>query len=416
MKFSFIIIFLINTILLGQSVVDGKRKRNLSNVEKFALNSFIQAVSSDSLKVTVFIEIPYYSLQFVKSENSFISSYEASISLENKKGLSIGYKTWTDTIVVDAYNDTRSFRLSHKYFTFFMVSKGQYTFRGELQDGDTRKRGIQEKQLDLRKLEKVPSIATPIFLISRSGDWGFDKGLFPIRGQQVKEIGDGVNLLISGFVENKPYELKINILDKNDNEVFIDKVAKVGNENYFSETIFIPSDKIEKIKNEIKIVLVQDSKKVDRSVFLSFYKPGISNYVDDIDKALKQMKYILTNKERKNFKGKNSKEKKQLFNELWKLRDPTPRTEFNELMEEYYERVWFANENFDTWAPGWETDMGMIYILFGPPDDIQKSNPMSSTSALYQIWQYYRLNKQFVFKDQNGFGDFRLDTPYMGTW
>ena len=154
MKFSFIIIFLINTILLGQSVVDGKRKRNLSNVEKFALNSFIQAVSSDSLKVTVFIEIPYYSLQFVKSENSFISSYEASISLENKKGLSIGYKTWTDTIVVDAYNDTRSFRLSHKYFTFFMVSKGQYTFRGELQDGDTRKRGIQEKQLDLRKLEK----------------------------------------------------------------------------------------------------------------------------------------------------------------------------------------------------------------------------------------------------------------------
>ena len=416
MKFSFIIIFLINTILLGQSVVDGKRKRNLSNVEKFALNSFIQAVSSDSLKVTVFIEIPYYSLQFVKSENSFISSYEASISLENKKGLSIGYKTWTDTIAVDAYNDTRSFRLSHKYFTFFMVSKGQYTFRGELQDGDTRKRGIQEKQLDLRKLEKVPSIVTPIFLISRSGDWGFDKGLFPIRGQQVKEIGDGVNLLISGFVENKPYELKINILDKNDNEVFIDKVAKVGNENYFSETIFIPSDKIEKIKNEIKIVLVQDSKKVDRSVFLSFYKPGISNYVDDIDKALKQMKYILTNKERKNFKGKNSKEKKQLFNELWKLRDPTPRTEFNELMEEYYERVWFANENFDTWAPGWETDMGMIYILFGPPDDIQKSNPISSTSALYQIWQYYRLNKQFVFKDQNGFGDFRLDTPYMGTW
>ena len=105
-----------------------------------------------------------------------------------------------------------------------------------------------------------------------------------------------------------------------------------------------------------------------------------------------------------------------MFNELWKLRDPTPRTEFNELMEEYYERVWFANENFDTWAPGWETDMGMIYILFGPPDDIQKSNPMSSTSALYQIWQYYSLNKQFVFKDQNGFGDFRLDTPYMGTW
>tara|TARA_S200000501_G_scaffold98676_1_gene92030 strand:- start:36633 stop:37883 length:1251 start_codon:yes stop_codon:yes gene_type:complete len=416
MKFSFIIIVIMNTILLGQSVVDVKRKKNLSNVEKFTLNPFIQAVSSDSLKVTVFIEIPYFSLQFVKSGDIFISSYEASISLENKKGLSVGYKTWADSIVVDSYYETRSFRLSHKYFTSFMVSKDQYTFRGELQDGDTRKRGIQTKKLDLRKLEKKPSIVTPIFLISRAGDWGFGDGFFPIRGQQVKEIGDGVNLLISGFVENKPYELKINILDKNDNEVLVDKVEDIGNKNFFSKTVFIPSGNLEKIKNEIKIYLNQGSKKVDRRIFLSFYKPGISNYVDDIDKALKQMKYILSNKERKEFKGKNSKEKKQLFYEMWKLRDPTPRTEFNELMEEYYGRVWFANENFDTWAPGWETDMGMIYILFGPPDDIQKSNPMSSSSALYQIWQYYRLNKQFVFKDQNGFGDFRLDTPYMGTW
>ena len=136
--------------------------------------------------------------------------------------------------------------------------------------------------------------------------------------------------------------------------------------------------------------------------------------MDDLDRAMKQMKYILTNEERKQLKGKSRKEKKKLFYDLWKDRDPTPKTEYNELMEEYYGRVWYANENFDAWAPGWETDMGMIYILFGPPDEIQRSNPTASNPAMYQVWHYYRLSKQFVFKDQNGFGDYRLDSPFIG--
>ena len=104
-----------------------------------------------------------------------------------------------------------------------------------------------------------------------------------------------------------------------------------------------------------------------------------------------------------------------LFFQFWKKRDPTPETEYNELMEEYFGRVDYTNEYFDaSWRPGWETDLGMIYILFGTPDEIQRTNPRSSSSAVYQIWYYYRVNKQFVFKDQNGFGDYRLDTPFLG--
>ena len=58
--------------------------------------------------------------------------------------------------------------------------------------------------------------------------------------------------------------------------------------------------------------------------------------------------------------------------------------------------------------------MGMIYILFGPPDEIQRSNPVTSNLNMLQVWHYYRLNKQFIFRDKNGFGDFRLDSPFFG--
>ena len=59
--------------------------------------------------------------------------------------------------------------------------------------------------------------------------------------------------------------------------------------------------------------------------------------------------------------------------------------------------------------------MGMIYILFGPPDEVQRSNPTSSSQTTYQVWTYYNLNKQFMFKDLNGFGDYRLDSPFIGS-
>ena len=50
--------------------------------------------------------------------------------------------------------------------------------------------------------------------------------------------------------------------------------------------------------------------------------------------------------------------------------------------------------------PGWKTDMGMIYILFGPPDDLEIYNdPLSRIYS--QRWHYYRINKYFDFIDEN---------------
>ena len=148
---------------------------------------------------------------------------------------------------------------------------------------------------------------------------------------------------------------------------------------------------------------------------ISIYKPGLSGFVDNAETSFQQMKYILTNDERKNAKGKKGKDLEQIFLSYWQRRDPTPKTSINELMEEYYIRVNYVNEYFNmSWKEGWETDFGMIYILFGPPDEIQRSNVNSNNTSMYQVWYYNRLNKQFVFKDQNGFGDFKLDRPFIG--
>ena len=86
-------------------------------------------------------------------------------------------------------------------------------------------------------------------------------------------------------------------------------------------------------------------------------------------------------------------------------------TEQNEVMEEYYRRVNFTNANFSVFMEGWKTDQGMVYIILGPPSDIDR-HPFELDSKPYEIWSYYQFNRQFVFVDQTGFGEYRLVSPF----
>ncbi len=80
--------------------------------------------------------------------------------------------------------------------------------------------------------------------------------------------------------------------------------------------------------------------------------------------------YIITDEERKAFKGFHTDEERQSFVEqFWLRRDPTPDTEENEYKEEHYRRIAYANDHYASGIPGWKTDRGMIYIKYGAPDE-----------------------------------------------
>ncbi len=89
--------------------------------------------------------------------------------------------------------------------------------------------------------------------------------------------------------------------------------------------------------------------------------------------------YIISDEERKAFKQLNTDEERQNFVEqFWLRRDPTPDTEENEFKEEHYRRIAYANEHYASGIPGWKTDRGRIYIVYGPPDEIE-SHPSGGT-------------------------------------
>ncbi len=68
-----------------------------------------------------------------------------------------------------------------------------------------------------------------------------------------------------------------------------------------------------------------------------------------------------------------------------------------------------TNRNFSyTRKEGWKTDRGRVFIVFGPPDRVERGTPSRYTQGDYEVWYYDELREKFVFLDEYGFGDFRL--------
>ena len=415
-NFSSLIWFLILIVFFDLSFCQRlKKDKNSSNIRGYNLIEFSKPFSKDSILVTAFVEIPFQSLQFIKKEKSFFASYDVSISLRNKKGKRIFRKMWSDSIITNDYIQTQSKYRTKKHFVNLKVGKNEYVIDSELYDKDTRNKGSKKINLDFSKKDKTPILFEPIVVTNLEGNWGFNDGEFPLTGKRITNIDDGLTLIISGFVGMGQFQVEMFLDGKNEKE----GVVVINNDEtldgYFITRYKLKKDDLSTIGLNLKLIIKQNGK--ERSLFknISIFKPGLSGFVNNVENSFQQMKYILTNDERKKAKGKKGKELEALFLAFWKERDPTPSTSINELMEEYYIRVNYVNEYFNmSWREGWETDFGMIYILFGPPDQIERSNSTSTSSSIYQVWYYNRLNKQFVFKDQNGFGDFKLDRPFIG--
>ena len=91
------------------------------------------------------------------------------------------------------------------------------------------------------------------------------------------------------------------------------------------------------------------------------------------------VRWIISPEELTAFKALSNDEERDAFIEqFWQRRDPTPDTEENEFKEEHYRRIAYANEHFSAGRAGWRTDRGRIYIVFGPPDEIE-AHPSGGT-------------------------------------
>jgi GWxTD domain-containing protein len=139
-----------------------------------------------------------------------------------------------------------------------------------------------------------------------------------------------------------------------------------------------------------------------------------------------EVPYIITKQEHDAFlRLTTNEEREQFIEEFWRRRNPDPDSPENPYREEHYRRIAYANERFSSGIPGWKTDRGHIYILWGPPDEID-SHPAggaydrpaeqgggSTTTYPWELWRYRHLedigeNIEIEFVDTTGSGEYHI--------
>ena len=138
------------------------------------------------------------------------------------------------------------------------------------------------------------------------------------------------------------------------------------------------------------------------------------------------VRWIITDEELSAFKKLSNNAERDIFIEgFWQRRDPTPDTAENEYKEEHYRRIAYANEHYAAGMPGWRTDRGRVYIMYGPPTSID-SHPMggpyqrsaeegggSTQTFPFEVWRYRYLEGigqeiEIEFVDDCGCGAYEM--------
>ncbi|NOX18409.1 MAG: GWxTD domain-containing protein [Chlorobi bacterium] len=392
--------------------------KNLSQPKVYL--DFINRKSETKGKTDLYflLEVPYASVQFKKTGKGFTANYQVDLTIyDSLKSRIVVEKLWSEKIVTDKYSETYSKENHFISYRKLTLAPLKYRVVCSVEDETSKEPIVFESDVRVRSFSDSIDVSD-ILLINKIIEGKNGREIIPNISHNMKP---GASVTIN-------YELYSNI----DRAVTINYIVREINRNItstrmVSRNIKTGTNIIEEVVDEVKlkignytmnIVIADESgnELCKRAIKFRVQLPGIPLSLDALDTAIDQLVYIASADEIDSLKeGKNYDEKLKKFLAFWKKRDPDPKSSNNEMLNEYYRRIDYANKHFEGYYDGWKTDMGMVYVTLGPPDQVERE-PMSIDSKPYEIWYYYNLNKQFVFVDDTGFGDYRLVNPQYGEW
>jgi len=345
---------------------------------------------------------------------------------------SIFRDSYLDTVYVSSFEQTRS-RLQHVQGVLSTtLQPGKYNYELQL----TRAQSTQEQSSTRRNIE-VPEYDTlstaGIMLLNNHNISNTDvTGTFLNYGENVL-YGSDYDLMVvlpdsgSDQYSAEIYKMKSGMSDETESDPIFDHTFSADNSiagNDFrlmrksGEIVFsmvrtddgtrfgfvtIPNAEFENSRYQIQILDSEGSVIGKKTVNSRWLDMPVS--LLNIDVAIDMMRFIVDESELDRLQRGSTAEKERKFREYWAQRDPSPNTEFNGLMTEYYERIDYAYKNFTSpQIPGFESDQGQAYILYGQPEDVERRLPADQPTR--EIWEYP--NRTLVFEATTGFGDFKL--------
>lgn len=378
---------------------------------------------SSSARIDFYLQVPYPEVRFTKEIDHFIARYEVSISLQEIDKKTIKEISWVDEIRVADFAATTSPRQNKLTQRDVNVPPGNYRLDVRFLDLESQKSSSVLRSLRVTDFWKNSLSLSDIMVVSRLSTDGSRINVVPNISTNVANHTEGFFLFfeIYSALGSDSVRLVSKILNSKDNVIF--ETSQIEALKGYRTQTFVRISDYNPLPGNYKALIVAELTVAGDKVHTAstskefVVKPAdLPVTVSDLEKAIDQLIYIARPSEMDYMREKvDPEQKKQRFLDFWKKRDPDPSTARNELMEEYYDRIEYANKNFSHYMEGWRTDMGMVFIRFGRPDHVDRQ-PFSQNAKPYEIWYYYQVSREFVFVDETGFGDYRLRYPTTDLW
>jgi len=294
---------LIVFILFGTAIFAQERSRkgrdSKRNVDQFKVNAYPVVTEGDNIRLLVYGLIPYQSLQFLKDGDGFSAGYEASLGIRDKDGNQIDRKTFQSTVAVGDYVSTINRSAREVVMAEFIIKATEYTIVGELIDEDTRLKGIVREKIDMTGLLQPLAIYPPFIIGEYPGNWGFEENKIPVSTKDISHKIKDFPLFLSGRVKPGNFTLKVVAKDAN-KDVFWEDELKLTSENKtFRRRILIDQKPDENLTMAIDVTITQENESDSKVIELRIRKPGLSYFISNVDEALDQMRYVVTDEEYK---------------------------------------------------------------------------------------------------------------------
>ncbi|GJQ61687.1 MAG: hypothetical protein SCALA702_07400 [Melioribacteraceae bacterium] len=413
-------VFFLFTIVLHSQVEQSAGVNPYAIDPRFYLDfASYPAETMDKSRLDVFLKVPYSSIQFVRYGAKYKGAYSVTLTFYDEDKENIQFeKIWNEQIIVDDFlktNSNSNFNISYRSNEMY---PGTYFMRTIVEDRDSKRSFTTEGTLTLKEYKGSIQVSDVVFIQSRVNS--------PTAEQVIPNVSNIFTTRDEGFAffyeilsdTSTTIAAKYKIFDAEEEAVLSrdEKIELTKGENVINQEITFERLSLGQYQLNVELydendeLITGSSKKFLSKIY------GFPNSILDLDEAIKQMMYIASSDELDSLQAPESfDEKLNRYVSYWGAKDPSPNTEENEVMFEYYRRVAYSNTAFESYYPGWKTDMGMIYITLGAPDQVDR-HPFDYNSKPYEVWDYYDLNKRFIFVDETGFGDYRLLNPVYGDW
>lgn len=355
---------------------------------------------NDIFRVHFIVEIQYDFIQFVYDGKEYRAAAEFELSLKNESGGGLQSRIFQTEFSEAEFRNTNRKNLYHFTADSLQAAPGRYEVVLKYRD----MHGKQKQQLINFKIN-LPQVdrfyASPI-LYAYPGKAGY--GVFDPQPSALRshwDFNEELGILVNAWYAQPEGGAKValELFDVKEKRVIFSRDTSLNGSNPLKHLhLALSKNLFNEQEYQIKITYFNSTDTVEHRFPLRiiwFTKP-LSLW--DIKTAYGPLEYLIEDDKEFGELSKGSREEKwRKLQSFWEEKDPTPGTPFNELQYEFYSRVDSANVKYSRKrVPGWSTDIGKIYILYGAPDEVV-DNSLAPIREPFLRWTYYQEERKISF-------------------